>query len=389
MEVLKKFIGTLPLPTAVTTSAFPFHKLPQELRLQILHYALPQNGLTHPSSRTEDFHWDIAGGDRVKIDGSMDSALQSLLLTDKWTYTNSWDLLRRSTAQYITLDTIRIRFLNQNLFIGNRYPSHLTFTRMPFFRYIQHYHLDMSPDCPPLNTLDLDATQKRWFLKETVRTLADALSTNEDIKSLTVTIPCRCWIKINQSVLYHSRRNGRELANMWTCLSPLKRLQVRDPMKITAYSVIDGRGTGVSCTHPKCQLLVQKATTEFGHLRGEPLSEGEETWKRLETLPRPHISIILTYARETANQTLLIARIYLDNKDKVAFEEEAQKYEEDSEQFKDDRQPTLQDLFILVGAAAVIIFRGKFILDEGCVALSSVVKALSRLVDQHVCKGSN
>ncbi|KAI4194890.1 MAG: hypothetical protein LQ350_007509 [Teloschistes chrysophthalmus] len=344
------------LPTTVATSGFPFQKLPQELRLQILEFALPQNGLIHPSSRVEDFKWSIAPGDRVKIDGSMNSKLGNLLLTNKWFYTNSWDLLRRSTTQYITLDIFRIKFLGRNLYIGNRYPSHLTFTRLPFFRYIQHYHLDLSLNCPPLNCGQLDIYQKRAFLKETVRTLADALSANENIKSLTVTMPCHCWIKHNQRILYWSR-DGAELANMWTCLSPLKRLQVRDPIKITAYSIIDGQGTRIPCTRPKCQLLAQKATTEFSHLRAEPLSEEEATWKRLKTLPRPRISIFSVCTRRKINQTLQIARVHLDNEDNVAFMDEARKYEKSSEEFKNEQPPATQrDALNIVCIVVAIYF---------------------------------
>lgn len=121
------------------------------------------------------------------------------------------------------------------------------------------------------------------ILQENVRTLADALSVNEEIKSLTVAVPCHCYVE-KEEVFSSVDLTGFRIMEL---LASLKRIRVENPVQFVTYFGIGRRESRVQCSQSNCQRLAQIITTELGHLHGAPLIEAEEKWRRLKTLPRP------------------------------------------------------------------------------------------------------
>ncbi|KAI4247643.1 MAG: hypothetical protein LQ352_006105 [Teloschistes flavicans] len=359
MEVLTNCVQALRSAMFPQPRHFPFEKLPQELRLHILEFAKPQQGFLPLPEVSDTMNWDLAhDGNSIKTAPSEDVRPESILLTNKWISTEARKLLRKSAIHYITLDAFRVHYLDRTLYLVDQFPiepeipfkvavrglpvgiscedlsnnltfpNHLLFTRMPFFRHMRHYHLDLSFDSPKWSLPHVELSSAMLHLQETIRTLADALSMNEDIKSLEVAIPCECYIR-KTYVYGQSHMYSYAISDLLEYLDPLSRLSVEDPVEFVAYSDIDRRGARVSCPKVSCRRLAHMVTAELGHLRGASLTETEERWKWLKTLPRAPISNL--QARQKANRALGKAWNCLNNDDIVGFERVTESITEASE----------------------------------------------------------
>ncbi|KAL8661341.1 MAG: hypothetical protein Q9202_005706 [Teloschistes flavicans] len=365
MEVLTNCVQALRSAISPQPRHFPFEKLPQELRLHILEFAKPQQGFLPLPEVSDTMNWDLAHDrNSIKTAPSEDVRPLSLLLTNKWISTEARKLLRKSATHYITLDAFRVHYLDRTLYMVDQFPiepeipfkvavrglplgiscedlsnsltfpNHITFTRMPFFRHMRHYHLDLSFDSPKWSLPHVELSSAMLHLQETIRTFADALSMNKEIRSLEVAIPCECYIE--KTYVYGHRINSYAIWDLLEFLDPLRRLSVEDTVAFVAYGDIDRRGARVSCPKISCRRLAHVVTEELGHLRGASLTEIEERWKWLKTLPRPP-RISNLQARQKANRALGKAWNCLNNDDIVGFERVAESITEASERHVHER----------------------------------------------------
>ncbi|KAI4194892.1 MAG: hypothetical protein LQ350_007511 [Teloschistes chrysophthalmus] len=205
------------------TTSFPFEKLPEELRLRVLEFTLPEHGF-----RPLPAEWDTPHQGYINDVRQSDFATENLILANKWISAEMRNLIRKRATQYIILTCARVRFLDQRLVLADTFHSHLTFARLPFFREMQHYYLDLGLGKRYAIYLTYEMERYRLAFKEHLRTIADALSMNEDIRSLTIAVPCHCNIDIsdNSSPV---ELTGSTISDF---LAPLKRIRVRDPVQL-------------------------------------------------------------------------------------------------------------------------------------------------------------
>ncbi|KAL8637063.1 MAG: hypothetical protein Q9228_005626 [Teloschistes exilis] len=250
------------------TATFPFEKLPEELRLRVLEFTLPENGY-----RPLPAEWDTPHQDYIDYVRKSDFVTENLMLANKWISTEMRNLIRKRATQYIIFTCAKVRFLDQKLVLADTFHSHLTYARLPFFREMQHYYLDL--DLGKIQSIRQIYNRRRFQLsfQEHVPTLADALS-------LTIAIPCRCHVENSEA----SVPVDPTCTKISTFLAPLKRIRVRDPVQFIAYTGVGRRESRVQCQRFKCLRLAQTMMAELGQLRGERLIEAEEKWKWRKTL---------------------------------------------------------------------------------------------------------
>ncbi|KAL9576319.1 MAG: hypothetical protein Q9212_007202 [Teloschistes hypoglaucus] len=260
------------------TTAFPFEKLPEELRLRVLEFALPEYGFLPRSARyhTPSQHY-------IGVVRESDFTAENLILANKWISTEMWNLIRKRATHYIVLTCDKVRFLHQTLVLADKFHSHLTFARLPFFRDMQHYHLDLDLGTSHSIYKTYESRRSRLSFQEHLRTVADALSMNEDIRSLTVAVPCHCSIEKFSNDSHQVELTSSNISDL---LAPLKRIRARDPIQLIPYNESSRREYRLPCPRAKCLRLAQLLTAELSHFSGESLTDAEERWKWRKTLLR-------------------------------------------------------------------------------------------------------
>ncbi|KAL9579672.1 MAG: hypothetical protein Q9203_006595 [Teloschistes exilis] len=178
-----------------------------------------------------------------------------------------------------------VRFLNAKIEM-RRFPSHQSLTELALFTRMQHYHLD-------IKIMKLRRKPERFILnatetiKESIRLVADALSHNNTIKTLTVAVPYYCV----PNIYYGS---GWVTSDIYKLLNPLTRLRLDSPIRIVSSDEI-GPAANYSNKPRKCfnpVIYIEGNLTLPQNLDGQPLSERESRWRDLKMIPRPPGTLI-------------------------------------------------------------------------------------------------
>lgn len=288
---------------------FPFEKLPMELQLHVLRFTMPQYGI-RPRLRPHMPHGyyddsDIASSRRVR-EGDLIPVY--LFQVSKWISTQALAIFHEV---FLHTDV----YPRNPYFLGwfdcsTEFPSYLLFAEVLYFKRMRNFHLNIRYDNPSWKVARALSTygDNGALVKERVRTVADVLSTNENIRSLTVTIPCQCTLKDTEIPFQVAERT------ILDSLQPLKRLRVAESVRIVPSFVNGTRESRPYCTRSNCQRLAQKTKASLGQLVGEELSDKEETWKLLKAMPRPS-----SHTFETTSQLWTIWEC-LNSQNDLAFE---------------------------------------------------------------------
>ncbi|KAL8680280.1 MAG: hypothetical protein Q9186_003518 [Xanthomendoza sp. 1 TL-2023] len=290
--------------THIEASTFPFDRLPQELKLMIVRFAMPQHGLRpmskHSSSESGRFHdRDIIGYAWYKKH-QREHSPAPLFCTSKWFSSTALPLFHQEVPYYINIYPWGIRHHNESLLFarperccpeGHRsyhFRSHRKFQQLPSFKSMQNYRLNaiLGKNWYDDYWIANEEKRERYYsrscssIKEQLRLVCDSLASNDQIQSLSVTVPCYCCLKGGHRA---------EEALSWTLdfLAPLKRLRVAKAVVVRAVydDGFDGSRGDVwlnHCERPECKQLGKDVQVALGHLAGEPLRDEEIMWRELK-----------------------------------------------------------------------------------------------------------
>ncbi|KAL8685941.1 MAG: hypothetical protein Q9218_007451 [Villophora microphyllina] len=265
-------------------TSFPFDKLPPELRLHVFHFAMPQYGLRPTPQPGEDYDdSDSACHDYATKVYKESMTPIRLLSINRLLSSEAAEVLYKEVLFRIDIEPNQIRFLHGSM--GTKaFPSHCSLTRLSAFNHMEHFYLNIKMWKGSLISQHYSPSTNERF-QENLRTIADALFTNEHIKSLRVAVPCYC-----------ARMDG-ENSPQRVCddtnriLEPLKRLRVLRPVEIVMSESCRTPESRVQCTKTHWIRMKQDLEASFAKLEAAPLSDMEAAWKNLKALPRPFDSL--------------------------------------------------------------------------------------------------
>ncbi|KAL8750841.1 MAG: hypothetical protein Q9184_006275 [Pyrenodesmia sp. 2 TL-2023] len=283
---------------------FPFNLLPLELKALFLRHVLPRHGILPKEPRAQDFDQDE--------DWSTEETGIFWKYLDKNKRALDTNVDRNTTA-----DADEAGVLLPLLLVSKHFAdvARQTFTNtVPLVINITPvcFHFRETVKSKPLN----NTIHGIWWgkQKEWLRTICDLLSTNGDIRQLTVRFPCLCHVEEEAPEL--AEQAERILFNLF---SPLKRLKVATRVRFIWSHNMDGLEAiddepefAEDESHPNANKLTannsiptpdtqprhpcnndthggvlgETIRQRFSHLTGESLSHPEATWKRIKAMSR-------------------------------------------------------------------------------------------------------
>ncbi|KAL8750967.1 MAG: hypothetical protein Q9184_006228 [Pyrenodesmia sp. 2 TL-2023] len=321
---------------------FPFNLLPLELKALVLRHVLPRHGILPKEPRAQDFNqdedwsteetgifWKYLDKNKRALDANVDRnttadadearVLLPLLLVSKHFADVAGQTFTDIVPLVINITPVCVHFLETVKSVSYEYLSYKSFLEFHQFRCMRTFELNLDFAQQwwhdrfeePLNTI-----QGIWWgrQKEWLRTICDLLSTNDDIRQLTVRFPCLCHLEKEAPELVEQAE--RILLNLF---SPLKRLKVANRVQFIWSHNMDGleaindepefaedeshpnedklmanNGIPKPDTQPRhsCSndthggTLGKTIRQRFSQLTGETLSHHEATWKRIKAMNR-------------------------------------------------------------------------------------------------------
>ncbi|KAL8899510.1 MAG: hypothetical protein Q9207_006162 [Kuettlingeria erythrocarpa] len=299
---------------APVKAKFPFSRLPPELQLNVIRFAMPENGLRPLPLPGVDFpEEDESLTKYCETLRREQHAPQSLFRANKWLSSEAVKIFYNEVNFRIDIEPTCLRFMEEAF--GNEavFHSHAMLKSFPPFRRQRNIDLyirlnaDTVPDC--------FYEPHCYNLKEWLRLIADALAINPKIDSLAVYVPCPCgFVKSDHSESDHVESDASEtgpsasghdelelskpglsdsddvgftipqIIEHFDFLTPLKRLFVHKstsflPFRDGKHS--NGRGP---CLRSECLEMMKYVQYCLGmeRLIGEKLNEREKVWKRLK-----------------------------------------------------------------------------------------------------------
>ncbi|KAL8774076.1 MAG: hypothetical protein Q9209_001184 [Squamulea sp. 1 TL-2023] len=285
---------------------FEFEKLPLELQLMVIRFAMPLTGL-RPGPWP---HWiERRPYSFEELNGSIPSKEEipvNLFRISKKISTLALSIFHNQVPLHIDICTWAIWYTAEKRFIWYdlfRFPSQLRMQETPQIRRMRNYQINFMLEdrwlASHLCTREYCAVF--LHLKERLRLVCDALAHNDTILRLTVTIPCLCWPSMSESFsgttswIYstmntHSHGSfSQAYSKTLDFLSPLKRINVAEPVTFTAIKY-HGRNqdrpdrTMHPCKHIACKNLAQSMQRTLGQLKRQELPLEEKSWKRVKEM---------------------------------------------------------------------------------------------------------
>ncbi|KAL9576320.1 MAG: hypothetical protein Q9212_007203, partial [Teloschistes hypoglaucus] len=277
-----------------------WNKLPPEIRIQIVKLLMPEYGRRPIPQATGDldaldsipeFVPSAECYDYVRKLHKADTTHINLFSVSRRMNSEALEIFQKKWPLEIVIEPNKIRFLNQVLDLTDQTPSHLAFPLLSVFSGMHHYDLQFKFTRGGLGETISPWTYReaRAKFKERARMVADALSTNKDIKSLTIAVPCHCYLYYPgdlSPVMNYAETNTATLH----FLEPLQRLSVEDPVRNIPNQGINTPETRVKCSVSGCQSLSQVMGSQINYLQGAWLTDRELEWRRIKLLPRSHIT---------------------------------------------------------------------------------------------------
>ncbi|KAL8863325.1 MAG: hypothetical protein Q9178_000005 [Gyalolechia marmorata] len=265
---------------------FPFEKLPVELQLMVIRFAMPPNGLCLRPGITGS----TRKGEQVPV---------SLFRTSKSMSAMALPIFYNEVHLHIGLFPWAIWYMIGMPDIRNlgprdswstiyQLPSQLQIQESHQYRRIRYYHINFTLE-DIWFTKDIlmeDYHTIFMFLKALLRLICDALAHNHSIQRLTVTIPCLCCQRENYDrsafapavplVMGLDPQSSLSQQYPWflDLLPLLTRIKAAEPVSFRAVDEdkIDEKpasnGSSNSCERPECKDLAQSVQVLFRRLDG-------------------------------------------------------------------------------------------------------------------------
>ncbi|KAL8651844.1 MAG: hypothetical protein Q9226_004517 [Calogaya cf. arnoldii] len=272
-----------PIPPGI----FPFEKLPVELQLMVIQFAMPQKGLRF--QRQDRRYYNATRGTQrwwyswTRLE---DHVPTGLFLTNHYLSAIALDSLHREVYMHVGVSFAAVNIFDQEMplsglsEIGPGLPSRVPADKMLYFTSMRRYRLNIRFGDYWDNGDPADFSAHRdllSLLQENLRLTSDMLAENPDIQRLTVTFPCQCA---------RPRGTPPKIPKPEQYLTIIKRIKVRQPAVFIPAHGPDAAEADL-CTKPECLHLAQSMQSALEHLNGEALSHREETWKRVKAIKRP------------------------------------------------------------------------------------------------------
>ena len=257
---------------------FPFEKLPVELQLMVIRFAMPQNGLRF--QRQDRRYYNTTRGTQrwwyswTRLE---DHVPTGLFLTNHYLSAIALDTLHREVYMHVGVSFAVVNIFDQEMPLsdsprnGPGLPSRVPADKMLYFTFMRRYRLNIRFGDYLVNGDPADFDGYFYLLsllKENLRLTSDMLAENPDIQRLTVTFPCQC-----------ARPRGRppRVPKPEQYLTIIKRIKVHQPVIFIPAHGPDAQAEADLCIKPECLHLAQSMQSSLGHLNGEALSHREET----------------------------------------------------------------------------------------------------------------
>ncbi|KAI4194891.1 MAG: hypothetical protein LQ350_007510 [Teloschistes chrysophthalmus] len=276
-----------------------WNKLPAEIRVQILKLLMPEHGRRPIPQAAGDL--DVSDNipqftpsaecyDYVRKLHEADTTHISLFSVSRQMCFEALEIFQKKGPLQIVIEPNKIRFLKQVLDLTDQTPSHLAFPLLSVLGGMHHYDLQFKFTRGGLGVSSgpLTYREARTKFRERARMVADALSTNNEIKSLTIAVPCHCYLCYPGDfgpVMSYEETNDSTLQ----FLEPFQRLSVEGPIKNIPNQGINTPETRVKCSLSVCQRMSELIDSQM-NFQGAGLTERELEWRRIKLLPRSHIT---------------------------------------------------------------------------------------------------
>lgn len=284
-------------PPAPEASSFPFERLPTELKLIIVHFAMPPHGL-RPQSTLCPLRGTCTLSDKLQSTTDREfwynkherwGLPTGLFYTNKWLSSTALAITYQHLPFYINIYPWGIMYHPQTLLFRHHFRSHISFQQLPQFRFLRNHRLNIMYDAGWYDDYrdkhqedrDLYLTAICKIFKEQIRFVSDSLSANDNLESLSISVPCLCCLAGKGEMEAYSQTLN--------FLMPLQRLRVAKPIVLEAvrdngFDGLEGDVWLNLCSEPECQHLAEIVQASLHHLEGEQISEEEETWKRIKAM---------------------------------------------------------------------------------------------------------
>lgn len=288
---------------APVKAKFPFDRLPPELQLSIISFAMPEHGLRPLPLPGLDFPKDdiplTEYADTLRRD---QNSPQALFRASKWLSSEAVRIFYNEVKLRIDVDPAGLRFMDEA--IGNQaaFHSHLVLKGFPIFRRQRNIELYIKMDGNDRLDFYTRPDGYCYNMKEWLRLITDALLINPRIDSLAVYLPCPCTLpesdcsgsdaSVSESdasdadsdMLLQPDVIDPQTIDALDFLTPLKRLRVRKSTAFLPYRGGNHPRVGGPCLLPECHKMLEHVQCRAGmeQLSGEKLNEREKAWKRLK-----------------------------------------------------------------------------------------------------------
>ncbi len=245
-------------------NSFPFGELPQEIRSEIISFAILSVGSYSATKR-----WGVSKEIRRRQRGfALDehAMFVNICLVNRWMLSEARALLHREVCYDI------VEYLHPPR--GRRYHPHLG----PHFHSMQCYHIKFQ--CTMSGTArerPYSTAVVRHMVRAYLEMFAYTLEAKMGIRRMKLTLPCL-------QTLPKSKFNISDEFKNVDFLSPLKHLRVAEPV---LFEIVDNTGlptNPTACACPNCRDLLQHICAKFTRLQGEKLNAREQTWQRIRCL---------------------------------------------------------------------------------------------------------
>lgn len=272
---------------------FPFQKLPPEVQLIVLRFAMPQCGIRPLPFPSEFNKIDPSCIEYVEALRRERITALNLLQVNHWISSESIKIFYAETVLHIDVEPTRIRFGGTKISEHHRFRGYTFLQNFKAFTHFRNYELQIHlRGAARFKAIE----NQRIFrdvclaIKEWLRMISDALSTNPCIDHMAVKMLGLCALReLDPPITFDPT------PTIIDCLAPLTRLRVHKTAVFSAHYHARFRILYEPCSHHdphcivdqalvglNCQDWIQKIQEAVGPLEGARLSEQEALWKQIK-----------------------------------------------------------------------------------------------------------
>ncbi|KAL9029694.1 MAG: hypothetical protein Q9180_006999 [Flavoplaca navasiana] len=255
-------------------SSFPFEKLPTELQLMILRFTMPHHGLRAFSSplSMHDPVYKSARKARLEELQQEDTAPTGVFRTNRSISAQALHIFDSEVYVHINVTMRTISCLREEY--RGRFPCQVSPRQSHILGSVSNVQINLAgwfgPTEIDYGIFQIDVKRSYRLLKESVRQICDAITKNQNLQRLIVTLPCHCCL------MNIAQPATQLLAYTLDYLTPLKRLCVAHTVNLLPTAGFESSPEVVVCLQPACSYLADTLQAQLSQLSGEELTSERE-----------------------------------------------------------------------------------------------------------------